>query len=212
MPGGSERRGSTLGLIEAKLLYILQLIAVAGGIEAICGLSLPGARIRYWYVGEGLRARIGRRRVRWFGATGGSWFDLRDFSGPDARCPLAKTGELWRVALEATGDPAFGAKLAKYFTHTTFHALGYGLSASSTPEGGLRARAALLPRGQRCHGLPLLPLRGGVPFLMEPLTEVPIESVDALVGMYLRMCRSLIGRDFSPLADRTAPPAPGGAR
>ncbi|HUA89915.1 MAG TPA: AraC family transcriptional regulator ligand-binding domain-containing protein, partial [Steroidobacteraceae bacterium] len=59
-------------------------------------------------------------------------FDLKDLGGPDARCPLNKTRELWEVALAATGDPAFGAKLAKYFTHTTFHTLGYGLSASST--------------------------------------------------------------------------------
>ncbi len=59
-------------------------------------------------------------------------FDLRHLGGPAARCPLTKTGRLWRVALEATGDEAFGVKLASYFTHTAFHALGYGLSASST--------------------------------------------------------------------------------
>jgi AraC-like DNA-binding protein len=45
-------------------------------------------------------------------------------------------------------------------------------------------------------------------FLMEPLTDVPVESVDALVGMYLRMCRSLIGRDFSPLAIELRRPRP----
>src|ERR1700721_2826906 len=59
-------------------------------------------------------------------------FDLKELAGPDARCPLTKTGQLWRVALQATGDPAFGVKLARYFTHTSFHALGYGLSASSS--------------------------------------------------------------------------------
>src|SRR5205823_6188210 len=59
-------------------------------------------------------------------------FDVSHLGGPAARCPLTKTGRLWRVALEATGDEAFGVKLASYFTHTAFHALGYGLSASST--------------------------------------------------------------------------------
>jgi hypothetical protein len=50
----------------------------------------------------------------------------------DARCPLSKTAHLWRLALAATGDPAFGLKLTKQYKHTMFHALGYGLSASST--------------------------------------------------------------------------------
>ena len=34
--------------------------------------------------------------------------------------------------------------------------------------------------------------------MIEPATGVPFESIDALVGAQLRMCRSLIGRDFSP--------------
>ena len=58
-------------------------------------------------------------------------FDLSHLGGPDARCPLTKTGGLWRIALEATGDEAFGVKLASYFTHSAFNALGYGLTAIS---------------------------------------------------------------------------------
>ena len=34
-------------------------------------------------------------------------FDLKEFEGPDARCPLVKIDRLWRLAVEATGDPAF---------------------------------------------------------------------------------------------------------
>jgi AraC-like DNA-binding protein len=37
---------------------------------------------------------------------------------------------------------------------------------------------------------------------------VPIESIDALVGTHLRMCRSLIGRDFSPLSVELRRPRP----
>src|SRR5882757_7656245 len=51
---------------------------------------------------------------------------------PDTRCPLVNTGHLWRIAVVATGDPAFGIKVANHHKHTTFHALGYGTSASST--------------------------------------------------------------------------------
>ena len=59
-------------------------------------------------------------------------FDPRELTGCDTRCPLAKASRLWAIALSATGDPAFGVKLARHFNHTTFHALGYGLSASSS--------------------------------------------------------------------------------
>src|ERR1019366_4165384 len=59
-------------------------------------------------------------------------FDLKALDGPNARCTLPKTARLWRLALAATGDAAFGLKVASHIKHTTFHALGYGLSASST--------------------------------------------------------------------------------
>ena len=35
-----------------------------------------------------------------------------------------------------------------------------------------------------------------------------VESIDALVGTHLRMCRSLIGRDFSPLSIELRRPRP----
>jgi AraC-like DNA-binding protein len=135
-------------------------------------------------------------------------FELKDFSGPDARCPLAKTEQLWRVALKATGDPAFGVKLAKHFPHTTFHALGYGLSASSTLKEAFERVQRYSHVVSDAMAYRFYPSGSEYHFLMEPLTEVRAESVDALVGMYLRMCRSLIGRDFSPLGIELRRPRP----
>jgi len=136
-------------------------------------------------------------------------FDLQDLGGPDARCPLTKTGQLWRVALEATGDPAFGAKLAKYFTHTAFHSLGYGLSASSTLKEAFERVQRYSHVVSDAVEYRFYRQGGEYHLLIEPATEVPPESIDALVGMHLRMCRGLIGREFSPLAIelRRAPPA-----
>ena len=135
-------------------------------------------------------------------------FDSSHLGGPDARCPLTMTGRLWRVALEATGDEAFGVKLASYFTHTTFHSLGYGLSASSTLKEAFErvqhysqvVSDAVGNRLERCGA--------EYHFYIEPWTAVPIESFDALVGTHLRMCRSLIGREFSPLLVELRRPRP----
>jgi AraC-like DNA-binding protein len=135
-------------------------------------------------------------------------FDLSHLGGPDARCPLTKTGNLWRVALEATGDEAFGVKLASYFTHTAFHALGYGLSASSTLKEAFERVQHYSHVVSDAVGYRFYRCGPEYHFYIEPRADVPIESIDALVGMHLRMCRSLIGRDFSPLSIELRRPRP----
>ena len=135
-------------------------------------------------------------------------FDRSHLGGPDARCPLTKTGRLWRVALEATGDEAFGVKLASYFTHTAFHALGYGLSASSSLKEAFERLQHYSHVVSDAVGYRFYRCGAEYHFYIEPRTEVPIESIDALVGMHLRMCRSLIGRDFSPLSVELRRPRP----
>jgi AraC-like DNA-binding protein len=127
-------------------------------------------------------------------------FDLKELEGPDTRCPLVKTGHLWRIALAATGDPAFGLKLTRQYKHTMFHALGYGLGASSTLKEAFErvqryshvvsnaVEYQFFLRGAEYH------------FILNPTTDVPAESIDALVGMYIQLCRSLVGRQHSPLS------------
>jgi AraC-like DNA-binding protein len=135
-------------------------------------------------------------------------FDLGHLGGPDARCPLTKTRALWRVALEATGDEAFGVKLASYFTHTAFHSLGYGLSASSTLKEAFERVQHYSHVVSDAVGYRFLRCGAEYHFYIEPRTEVPIESIDTVVGTHLRMCRSLSGRDFSPLSVELRRPPP----
>lgn len=125
--------------------------------------------------------------------------DLKSLEGPTARCPLTQTARLWGIAVAATGDPAFGIKVASHINQTTFHALSYGLSASSTLKEAFErvqrfchvASDAIEYEFSRCGS--------EYHFIIEPDAEVADESVDALVAAYLRMCRSLIGHDYSPL-------------
>jgi len=126
-------------------------------------------------------------------------FDPKSLDGPTARCPLTHTERLWRIAVAATGDPALGIKVASHIKQTTFHALGYGLSASSTLKEAFE-------RVQRyCHvasdaiEYEFSRIGSEYHFVIEPADKVADESVDALVAAYLRMCRSLMGHDYSPL-------------
>ena len=127
-------------------------------------------------------------------------FRKKDWGASDARCSLLKMGRLWRIALDAAQDPAFGVKLAKYYTHTTSHALGYGITASST----LREAFERLQRFSHVvsDAVEYRFLRQGSEYHLQlvPAVSVPPECIDALVGTYLRLCRSLIGRDYSPLS------------
>jgi len=137
-----------------------------------------------------------------------SGLELRALDGPDVRCPIELSIRLWKLAAKVTQDPAFGVKAASHIKNTSFHALSYGISSSSTLkdafERALRysrwvsdvVNYRFVRRGREYH------------FVMEPTTEVPDESVDCLVAAYLRMCRSLIGRDFSPLRIELRRPAP----
>ena len=135
-------------------------------------------------------------------------FDLKELDGPDTRCPLTKTAHLWRLALAATGDPAFGLKLTKQYKHTMFHALGYGLSASSTLKEAFERVQRFSHVVSDAVEYQFFCCGSEYHFILEPVTDVPVESIDALVGMYLQLCRSLIGREFSPLSIELQRPRP----
>jgi len=125
--------------------------------------------------------------------------DSKLLDNPTARCLIAPVSRLWRLAVAATGDPAFGLKVASHIKHTTFHSLSYGLCASSTLKEAFErvkrychvASDAVEYEFWRCDS--------EYHFVIEPAVEVADEPVDALVAAYLRMCRSLIGHDYSPL-------------
>src|SRR5262245_65258515 len=50
----------------------------------------------------------------------------------DARAPVSSTGRLWRLAVEQTGDPAFGLFASRFMTFPTFQALGVAVLASAS--------------------------------------------------------------------------------
>jgi AraC-like DNA-binding protein len=127
---------------------------------------------------------------------------------PTGRCPFEQGVALWRCAIEATGDEAFGLKVASYFKHTSFHALSYGIIASSTlKEAFERIR-------RYCHVVSdaveyqLLRCGSEYHFVIHPADNVPFASVDAAVALHLRMCRSFVGHDYSPLRIELRRPRP----
>jgi AraC-like DNA-binding protein len=135
-------------------------------------------------------------------------FDLDCLDGPGARCPLSTTARLWEISVAATGDPAFGIKVASHIKHTTFHALSYGLSASSTLKEAFERLKRYGHVGSCVVEYEFFRSGSEYHCVIEPTTVVPFESIDAVVGAQLRMCRSLLGREHSPLLIELRRPRP----
>jgi AraC-like DNA-binding protein len=135
-------------------------------------------------------------------------FDAEDLDSPTARCPLGNNERLWEMAVAATGDPAFGLKVASHIKQTTFHALSYALSASSTLKEAFERVRRYCHVGSDAVAYEFSRCGSDYHFLIKPAAHVPFEAIDALVAAHLRMCRSLIGRDFSPLLVELRRPRP----
>ena len=135
-------------------------------------------------------------------------FDRRDLEGATTRCPLANSGRLWEISVAATGDPAFGLKVASHLKPTTFHALSYGLCASSTLKEAFERIQRYCHVGSDAVDYDFFKTGAHYHCIIKPLEILPFEAIDALVAANLRMCRSLIGREFSPVAIELARPRP----
>ncbi len=135
-------------------------------------------------------------------------FDLDCLEGPTTRCPLSNTARLWQIAVAATGDPAFGLKVASHIKPTTFHALSYGLCASSTLKEAFERVQRFCHVGSDAVEYEFFRCGSEYHWVIEPTANVPFESIDALVGSQLRMCRSMIGSDYSPLRIELRRPRP----
>lgn len=137
--------------------------------------------------------------------------DPAALSDREARYPVAATDKLWALAVQATGDPAFGLAVARHTDHKTFHALGYSIDASATLGEAferLRRYLALVT-----EGFTLRTTREAGRFtcrieLPAGIAARPHEAVDAFALVIVRVCRTLLGRDHAPLALRLARPAP----
>jgi AraC-like DNA-binding protein len=125
--------------------------------------------------------------------------EASDLEGPTARCALSSSLRLWSLAVAATGDPAFGLKVASHIKPTSFHALSYAISASSSLKEAFERAQRFSHIGSDAVDYEILLCGAEYHFIIAPSADLGDEPIDALVASHLRMCRSLIGRDYSPL-------------
>jgi AraC-like DNA-binding protein len=146
---------------------------------------------------------------------GRAGLSLDALADPNRRHPLEVTTRLWRLSVDATGDPAFGIEVARHTTYQTFHALGFSLATSATLREALERVVRFFAIVTDAADMRLHDAPGVVRFTvhLRESADPADEAVDAFVAAAVRLCRTLAGRAFAPLAvelRRAAPadPAP----
>ena len=119
---------------------------------------------------------------------------------PNARISVVAMARLWRRAAERVGDPAFGLKASKYIRHTTFHALGTSVLASSTMQEAVErlvrfnrvvSDVATLELTREGESVRLLVV------LKSGYESGGHEAMDAILSLITRSLRFLAGPDFA---------------
>lgn len=134
-----------------------------------------------------------------------------DAFAPETRVPRAALNRLWALAVEATGDPAFGLEVPRHAAQTTFHALGYAVLASATMKEAFER----IVRHRRLVGdvLALRLVDAGDRYRLEidvsADPSVPFQALDAIAALLTRQARLLHAPSpCAPLLVSFARPAP----
>lgn len=121
--------------------------------------------------------------------------------GSGSRYPVIKMQRLWANCIEATGDPCFGLRVAEHMRPQSLHGLGFSWLASDTLLDALHR----LVRYQRLISTAaefslreddgMVQLVSSGHFMGH---EIAPASIDAAMGVFLRMCRMSCGESFHP--------------
>lgn len=129
---------------------------------------------------------------------------------PEGRIPVSKMTRLWALAVEATGDDAFGLSVPNYIQPTTFHALGFALMVStSLRDAWLRTQRYYqivsnvleiqIQQGERESALCYVKIPGN---------EYAKEAIDAFVATMVTLSADITGGNAKPtkiLLERAKP-------
>ena len=122
---------------------------------------------------------------------------------PNGRCPAQATARLWRLSAQATGDDAFGLKVARHVVPTSFHALWQAQSASHTLKDAFERVARHFHVVTDAWSLEFTQQGDEhIVRLSAPASGIPPEpeAIDAAAALVVYTARSLLGnRTVAPL-------------
>ena len=132
-------------------------------------------------------------------------------AGADGRYPFARVQAMWQLAVERSGDPCFGLSVAGHMRPQVFHGLGFLWLCSETLFDALTR----LVRYQRLIAtvadISLEETEASVNLVVnvvQPQGPLVPASIDAVVGVFLGMCRMASCGPFDPVRVALRRPRP----
>ncbi len=126
---------------------------------------------------------------------------LRD---PNGRYPVSRMAKLWRLAVEASGDPCFALKASAYVQPATFHSLGLAMMASQNLEDALLRTARFSRIVSNAVDVVIEHTPQGVKEVVTFLPGVPTvdEGIDLFMASTLKLGRMLTAMEHMPVEIR----------
>jgi len=109
---------------------------------------------------------------------------------------------LWIAAVEKTGDPNFGLKVARHVRPSTFHVVGYAMSCSATLKRAAERFAHSARLISDSAAVELTPLDGRYLLTMDLHTggRPPIyQTIDTMLAGFLMLCEWIQGAPVTPV-------------
>jgi AraC-like DNA-binding protein len=122
-------------------------------------------------------------------------------TSPGTRYPFAKMQVMWRLAVQRSGDPCFGLSVADHMRPQLLHGLGFVWLSSDTLLDALKRLVRYQRLISTVADISLEQTDGSVKLVtnvLRPADELEPASIDAAVGVFLRMCRMAVCGPFNP--------------
>lgn len=116
---------------------------------------------------------------------------------PESRIPISTMTRLWQLAEQATGNAAFGLKIASHVQPMHFRALGMLMLSSNNMLEVLDNLAKYHAMISDSVNIRLEHLPDQVGFIIQPLAGVPLSdlAIDAFFATLLHFCKQLSGHE-----------------
>ena len=126
--------------------------------------------------------------------------DIDAIKNPNARYADVGLHKLIQIAVETTGDHAFGLTVARYVAPTTLHALGFSLLASESLYAAFNRLVRYFRIVSDGVSFDFSAQDGGYALRMDYVgPSAQIEFIDAIMATLVVMSRFLHRRDYAPM-------------
>ena len=134
-----------------------------------------------------------------------------DLGQPDRRVATLKAQKLWKLAVQATGNPCFGLTAAQQFQPAALYGLGFAWLASDTLYDGLDRLARYSRLINTIVDIRLEETESTVDLVIlgpEQWPDFEYAALDCGMAIFLRMCQITASEQIIPVHTRMQRPVP----